>query len=209
MAKIPNGILGNVIGKVGNVVGFVWKGINVIRGYAVPENPQTEDQMIQRGLFGKMQAMASSILITVLQKFWKAFAIGVSEYNAFISYNLKDLFTGSNYNDLLVTRGNIETTTAATGVRSVNSVNFTWEGAFSGNGLATDRVGIVLYDTAKKVSYIRDGIERRSEEASAAPIDIPSGAVTNELRGYIWFYRTLENGTIQVSNSFFFQPSEA
>ncbi len=52
MGTISQGILGGVSGKVGNVVGGNWKGIDYLRIMpASVANPQTEAQMDQRSKF--------------------------------------------------------------------------------------------------------------------------------------------------------------
>ena len=49
MGKISQGILGGVSGKVGNVVGGSWKGIDYLKIMpASVANPQTPAQMDQR-----------------------------------------------------------------------------------------------------------------------------------------------------------------
>ncbi|MDD4190768.1 MAG: DUF6266 family protein [Mangrovibacterium sp.] len=52
MGKISQGILGGVSGKVGNVVGGSWKGIDYLRVMpASVANPQTPAHMDQRSKF--------------------------------------------------------------------------------------------------------------------------------------------------------------
>ena len=49
MGKISQGILGGFSGKVGNVIGGNWKGINYMRVKpSSVANSQTEGQMVQR-----------------------------------------------------------------------------------------------------------------------------------------------------------------
>ena len=52
MAKLENGILGGFRGKVGNVIGYTYKGQNVIRKYQpVVTNPKTTQQTASRSRF--------------------------------------------------------------------------------------------------------------------------------------------------------------
>jgi hypothetical protein len=61
MAKLKGGILGDVYGKVGNIVGSNWYGDNVIRAYnGSPRNPQTALQTGQRSLFKRVTGFLRS-----------------------------------------------------------------------------------------------------------------------------------------------------
>ena len=51
MAIIKQGILGGFSGKIGNVVGGSWKGINYMRVLTKPSNPNSEKQVNQRTKF--------------------------------------------------------------------------------------------------------------------------------------------------------------
>ena len=51
MAKSNWGITSGFIGKLGNVVGFNWKGINLQRALTKSTDPHTEKQLLQRAKF--------------------------------------------------------------------------------------------------------------------------------------------------------------
>ncbi|MPM74213.1 hypothetical protein SDC9_121198 [bioreactor metagenome] len=52
MGRIKKGALGGFSGKVGNVVGASWKGIDYIRSWPAKVNdPKTKEQLKQRGRF--------------------------------------------------------------------------------------------------------------------------------------------------------------
>ena len=56
MGKINQGILGGFSGKVGNVIGGTWKGIDYMRVKpAHVTNPKTEGQVDQRSKFCTME----------------------------------------------------------------------------------------------------------------------------------------------------------
>lgn len=54
MGIINQGILGGVRGKVGNVVGGGWKGIDWLRVRVIPTNPQTAAQVLVRQKMAKL-----------------------------------------------------------------------------------------------------------------------------------------------------------
>lgn len=94
MAKIPQGILGGVSGKIGGIVGSSWKGINVIKTKPLSvANPKTVPQVAQRTMFKQCTIFASSILSDFIKPYWDRFAVKMSGYNAFVRKNV-ELFSG-------------------------------------------------------------------------------------------------------------------
>ena len=61
MARINWGITNGFVGKLGNVVGFNWKGINLQRAKTRVSNPRTKKQMLQRAKFAVSGKLASSL----------------------------------------------------------------------------------------------------------------------------------------------------
>lgn len=60
MAKLNDGILGGFKGKVGNIVGYTYKGQNVIRKYQpLVTNPNTTQQVATRGRFKTLSQLWS------------------------------------------------------------------------------------------------------------------------------------------------------
>lgn len=200
-AKITNGIVGAFSGKIGNVVGFRWKNIDAARTYAIPENPNTINQQNQRTAFTAIQRIASSVLITICQKYWKAFAIGMSEYNAFIKTSLLNGFTGSNFSNVKMSKGNLEAPVSCTGLHTSGNVHCEWDTTITGNGLATDSITCVVYDSSNHVSYIDDSGADRSTGGTGIDITVPSGADPAYLWLYVFASRLNPDGTQLPSNS--------
>jgi len=63
MGTIKQGILGGFSGKVGNVVGASWKGIDYIRSLpSSVSNPRTPGQVTQRTKFSMVQSFLTSMI---------------------------------------------------------------------------------------------------------------------------------------------------
>lgn len=148
MAKIPQGILGGISGKIGGIVGSSWKGINVIKTKPLSvANPRTTAQVAQRTKFGNTVALASDILAQIIKPHWDRFASRQSGYNAFIQKNI-DLFENAAPNppqNLKISVGKMEPTPFSVGVvtEEDRDVVLTWEEALvpkfkAGNDLADD-----------------------------------------------------------------------
>ena len=89
MAKLHQGILGAFTGKVGTVVGYVWRGRQVVRAYRKEINyPNTEDQRLEREWFVAMvrfAATARPALLLGLRE--RAARDQMTEGNAFVKMN--------------------------------------------------------------------------------------------------------------------------
>lgn len=89
MGKIKAGILGGFSGRVGNVVGSSWKGIDVIKSMPLSvSNPRTTSQTNQRSKFAGVVHFASQINSSVIKPLNDRFALRQSGYNAFVSRNI-------------------------------------------------------------------------------------------------------------------------
>ncbi len=93
MAKLEQGILGPFRGKVGTVVGYLWRGRHVVRAYRREVNyPNTDRQQAERAWFVEMvrfAATARQALLLGLRE--RASTWQMTEGNAFVKMN-KDCF---------------------------------------------------------------------------------------------------------------------
>ena len=107
MAKLKNGILGDISGKVGSGVGLSWKGISSIRAHVVPANPNTPAQQTQRSKMSLCVAFIKAAIGPVLNVYQDPITQGKSAYNVFVSNNIA-LFEGTvPYNSVALTTGKL------------------------------------------------------------------------------------------------------
>lgn len=88
---IINIVSGRIVGKVGAYVGSTWKGLNTLRAYTKPSNPQTVAQIEQRKKWSQLTHFAAKINAPVLKKYSPSLP-GMSPFNMFCKMN-KDCFT--------------------------------------------------------------------------------------------------------------------
>ena len=72
MSKNIQGVMGLYKGKVGTIVGFIWKGLQLQRGLTWGSNPNTRPQRIIRSRFATIGALGG--------KFLDALQIGLKKY---------------------------------------------------------------------------------------------------------------------------------
>lgn len=206
MGKISQGILGGLSGKVGNVIGGSWKGIDYIRiKPSSVANPRTEGQVNQRNKF--------TVTLEYLQpnkEFlkvgYKSFATKKTEFNAAMSYVLNNAVGGTapnftvDYSNALLSRGSLSgALNATTDLATAGQVAFTWDdNSLEGNANTTDKAMVLVYNPSKKESmYVLDGAIRT---AGSQTVNIPGTYAGDTVELFIAFVSA--DGT-QVSNSLY------
>ena len=169
MGKISQGILGGLSGKVGNIVGGSWKGIDYIRiKPSSVANPRTEGQVNQRNKFTitleYLQATKDFIKIG-----YKSFATKKTEFNAAMSYVLNNAVGGIapnftiDYSLALLSRGPLSgVLNGTTDLATAGQVSFDWDdNSAEGNANVTDKAMVLVYNPSKKESIsILNGVDR-------------------------------------------------
>ncbi len=112
MGKIRLGILDGVSGKVGNVVGASWKGIDYIRAKATHRNdPHTEKQMQQRARFKGLSNFAKPLMDTIIRPIWNLQAGKMTGMNLFTKHNMSAFGTSGkivDFSSLKLSVGNLD-----------------------------------------------------------------------------------------------------
>ncbi|SHI60730.1 hypothetical protein SAMN04488096_10310 [Mesonia phycicola] len=204
MGKISQGILGGLSGKVGNVIGGNWKGIDYLRiKPSSVANPRTEGQVNQRNKF--------TVTLEFLQpnqpfikKGYRAYAVKKTEFNAAMSYVLNNAVTGIapnfevQYADALLSRGGLSgALNPDTNLATPEQVTFIWDdNSNEGNAATTDKVMVLVYNPAKKESmYVLEGAERT---VGSQIVQIPATYAGDTVEMFMAFISA--DGT-KVSNS--------
>lgn len=204
MGKISQGILGGFSGKVGNVIGGSWKGINYIRIKPTSvANPRTKGQVNQRTKFTAtlefLQAVKPFISIG-----YKNLAIKKTAFNAAMSYVLNNAITGDDpdfvvdYPNALVSKGVLSGALNPTmDLSTANEVTFSWDdNSDQGNANVTDKSMLLIYNPSQKESIsLLDGASRID---GTQTVSIPATYSGDTVEVYMAFIS--EDG-IQLSNS--------
>jgi len=193
MGTIRKGLLGGVSGKVGNVVGGNWKGIDYLRIMpASVANPKSEKQMNQRIKF--------MTVIRFLQPFtefvrigFKAYATKMTAFNAAMSYNFKNAISGTypdysiDYSKVLLSRGSLTSVYNAACVAELgDTVKLSWDNnSGSGTAQANDKVLAVIFNPAThEVIYTMDAGQRGDAQAE---LDVPTSYSGKEVHCFMAF----------------------
>jgi hypothetical protein len=203
MARLPQGILGGVLGKVGNVVGSSWKGIPILKSRPLSvANPRTTKQVAQRTKMSNTVAFAQEILSSVIKPLNDRFAQQASGYNDFVRRNIH-LFANEQPTPAAELRLSVGKMSAvrpsligAQNGSAVVSLNWPTEltDAFAS---ADDLAYVVIYNATQKNFGISSGEFNRGSEEVEVTMSSPV-ATDDALRIWLAFRRV--DGTI-VSNT--------
>lgn len=196
MGKINQGILGGLSGKVGNVIGGSWKGIDYLRiKPSSVANPRTAGQVNQRNKF-----TASLEFLQTNKDFikigYKSYAIKKTEFNAAMSEILGNAITGIapnfevDYANALLSKGSLPgVLDPAASYSTPGEVEFSWSDNSTGiNAKETDKAMLLVYNPVKKESVTNFvTAERVDENLSLA---IPNNYAGDLLHTYIAFIST-------------------
>ena len=203
MARLPQGILGGVLGKVGNVVGSSWKGIPILKSRPLSvANPRTTKQVAQRNKMTNIVAFAQFILSSIIKPLNDRFAQQASGYNDFVSRNIH-LFVGempSPAADLKISVGKMAAVDPSMieGVNGQPEVAVNWPSTLiDAFASASDQAFIVIYNATQKTFGVSSGSDTRFDAESHITLSAP--VATSDVL-HVWLAFRREDGTV-VSNT--------
>ena len=153
MAKFSQGINGPFYGKVGTVVGYMWKGIPVMRGLPKTRTkPFSSKELNQQAKFRLMNGFLTP-LKDLFNVTFAHLAVQMSAYNKAFSYNIKNATTGFgpdlaiDYNMVLISRGDLpRAESVAASTSSPDMIQFTWsDNSGKGKAKETDKVFVAVF----------------------------------------------------------------
>lgn len=107
MAKVVNPLMSmSASGQIGkSLVYFKWKGLDVVRSYAIPANPKTNSQMTQRGYFTSAVNLFHSVAFNELDRSALNFSATLdpkpqSGFNKFVQWVVDGLRLGKTFTPL-------------------------------------------------------------------------------------------------------------
>lgn len=205
MGKLSSGIFGGVSGKVGNLTGSSWKGIQVVKSR--PQSvayPGTAGQVAQTTKMSAIVSFCKLILSSWIKPLWDRSAVKMSGYNAFVRANIAEFADGeiNDYSSLVMSQGTMSPTPIESAVFSLSNtvVTLSWD-ALSISGLqnSSDIAYACCINGANGEVAVASGALR-----SAGSIAVPFPTTQNDndiMHCYLVFKRS--NGTVISANSYY------
>lgn len=205
MGKISNGILGGVSGKIGNVVGSSWKGIDYLKTLpASYSDAKTDVQISNRSKFQTVVRFLQP-LTEVIRVGFKALAVKKSAFNAATSYTYHNAATGTypnvsiDYSKVMMSKGSLRGADNANATSfAAGKLNVSWE---DNSGLSSassnDAVMVVAYHPELEDAFYHLNAASRGD--SSVELDLPQSYSGSEVQVYLSFFAV--NGGSAASKS--------
>ncbi len=193
MGTINKGILGGFSGKVGNVVGGNWKGIDYMRSKAnrrnfTPTQPQLEQQLKFALVIRFVQTFTGLVEIS-----FRNFAVKQTGFNSAVSYTLRNAVAGTypvyniQYANALVSRGDLPNVLGPSVIAGAGSM-LTWSWTNnSGVGIAkaTDKALLAAYCPALNQCIYTTGSANRRDVTDSLNLAAFAGQEVHTWIGFI------------------------
>lgn len=102
MGKINWSLTSGFTKKLGNVVGFNWKGQNILRALVPVKNSKTESQQLQRGKFGFLGNLSGIVYDAIVEGYRLEANKNRSTQSGLFIKNNMDIFSGNTRDELAV-----------------------------------------------------------------------------------------------------------
>ncbi|MDR2906813.1 MAG: winged helix-turn-helix domain-containing protein [Bacteroidales bacterium] len=201
MARIKDGILGGISGKIGNIVGANRQATSYIRSLPRIVNPKTPKQTAQRNKF----AIAIKLmrpLTPILKQGWKIHAHPKSTFNAAVSHTIQNVITGTapnfqvNYQNIIISIGDLPLPKNLK-IKTDNGIlTLTWSNnSNTENAQPTDKLLLALINPTKNQTTLVYNQATRANKKHQINLNPWLG---NTIHAYIAF---ISNNQTQTSNT--------
>lgn len=160
MAVFKNGPNGSFSGKVGSVVGYKWKGIDVIRGLPRKSHkPRSEARLANEQAMKVIMEALKPLRMVIRTGFrGAAESLNMTAFNFALSLNKKNALRGEYPNiemdwaKFSISQGELPGAEAAAATWNDTGLHISWQNNVGqGNAYGTDQLAVLVYSHAKNV----------------------------------------------------------
>jgi len=206
MARFLKGIHGSYSGKVGNVVGSSWRGIDYVRSLPKKSSKaSSEAQLAQRMKFGMTTSFLKSIKDILMLGFSDSKLRNKTGYNAAFQQLINHAFRG-NYPDFTIDFAAVKIASGSlaalvglvVGEVAPRVLNLTWDPIINRfNAFDDDQVLVILYDEADNLFFAYEGATRSD---AAIDIVLPDSYTGKKIVG--WSFNIHRDGLITSTSQY-------
>ncbi|MFD2555055.1 DUF6266 family protein [Sphingobacterium tabacisoli] len=206
MARFLKGITGAYTGKVGNVVGSSWRGIDYIRSLPKKSSkPASEDQIIQRTRFRMATNFLKSIKDILKIGFSDSKQRGRLGYNVAFQHFIGNAIQGTypaltvDYSVVRIASGSLAPLMGLTMEESApQQLTINWESQVNRfNAFADDEVVVLLYNVDENFFSVYEGLTRAD---ATLEITLPASYVSKTIVG--WSFNIHRDGVATSSSQY-------
>ena len=203
MGRIKDGSFGGFSGKVGNVVGASWKGIDYIRSLPAKVNdPKTQKQVKQRSRLSITLDFLKTVTPFIRVGFQSQDNGRMTAFNAAMSYNMKfavkegEQGVELDYPHLLVSVGALGNAGNVQAGVVEGELQVSWEIPANGNARPDDMAMVLAHNSARGVSIYEFNAGKRADKRVILPL--PPVWEGDPIETYLAF-KTADGGMVSVS----------
>jgi len=203
MAKIT-GVFTGMKGKVGNFVYSMWKGVQVGKTRAIPHNPRSDKQVLQRSKFSTLIEIAKAINVALIRVFWDPFSGSKSTgWSSFLKKNLiSQVTTSFVYSTMVLALGSLYRTIILTSTYNTadGECVVTWSVTPENNQLATDESHLfwIDEDTGQFWYDLNSKVARSVGTVTVTGVKL---LTATNVHSYLWFGQAMDTDDPVVSDS--------
>jgi hypothetical protein len=182
------------------VVAGSWKGVNYVREYVVPANPNTVLQQAQRTLMQTIVLYCKQLLTALIQPYWDPLSTVVSGWNLIVKKNLKSMSDSTDFENFKISDGSLEGDAISSCTYSTGDgeVMMSFSGEIKSNGLATDKCIACIIDIEHDFLYL--SVDEETRSAAGLGMTIATGLTVANLKSYLAFHRA--DGTLMSQTAY-------
>ena len=204
MATFKDGANGSFSGKVGAVVGYQWRGINVMRSLPKKsERPRSEKQLANEMRMKLVMSFLKPITEFIRVGYQRAAdGLSMTPFNIAVSYHKKNAIGGSypdlyfDYSKARVSTGTLPPAESLTAEWTEEGILFSWDASADDSLVKEQNTMIIVHLPETQGWDIRtSGIVRGTGQHLFA---LPAELIGKEIHAYVAFNRTL---TDEMSDS--------
>lgn len=146
MAIITGGITGSIQGRIGNVIGERWKGINYVKLYRKPYDPKSDAQLVQRNRFIHCNLFMDRMPYYILVWLIPFFTTKIPPRAVFTQWNIMIFLNGGWLGIPTLSKGNLEPVTFLDSSYNPTTgfLRVTWEFNPVGGQEKSDKVAVMV-----------------------------------------------------------------
>jgi len=204
MATFKDGANGSFSGKVGSVIGYQWRGINVMRSLPKKSNkPRSEKQLANEMRMKLVMSFLKPITGFIRVGYQRATeGLPMTPFNMAVSYHKKNAISGSypdlyfDYSKAQVSTGPVPPAESLAAERTEEGIIFSWDTSSSDALVQEQNTMIIVHLPETQGWDIRtSGITRGSGQYL---FTLPPNLIGKEIHAYVAFNRML---TDEMSDS--------
>ncbi|KQR90823.1 hypothetical protein ASG01_14760 [Chryseobacterium sp. Leaf180] len=206
MARISKGILGGFSGKVGTVVGAVWRGQDIIRSIPKPSSRPASDKQLAQQMKFKLVITFLQPLKNIQTRYFGSGSGSKSRINLAVSYTIGEAVEIMNdeavliFSKVLITKGDLAGfQNGLATAEAAQKVKFTWEdNSAQGNANAKDVANAVIFVPESGLFEIYENIGERDD--LTATVTLPTYCAGLDVEAYVYFRNEAE--TLACNSSY-------